>query len=130
MLHLSEEQLQTIRALLDAREAELQDEVRAAREAAAERPSAQGPVVGDLVEEGEDRFRHGIEHAELQRDQEELREIARTRERIADGSYGQCVVCGRDINFERLRVQPTATRCLEDQQAWEKSHPSAPRFTV
>lgn len=130
MSHLTDAQLQGIQQRLYSREAELREEVRAAKEAAAERPSAQGPQVEDQVEAGEQRFRRGMEHVDLQRDQEELRAIEDAHERIASGRYGDCVDCGRPIPFERLQVQPFALRCVADQAKWEKTHPAAPHFTV
>jgi RNA polymerase-binding transcription factor DksA len=130
MSNLTEAQLDSIQQRLAGREAELQARVRAAKEAAAERPSAQGPQVEDLAEEGEQRFRTGIEHVELIRDQEELAGIAKARERIATGRYGECVDCGNPISFERLAAQPTATRCIGDQEAWEKKHGSTLRYTT
>ena len=130
MSHLSEAQLSTIQQRLADRETELQARVRAAKEAAAERPSAQGPQVEDLVEEGEQRFRTGIEHVELIRDQEELALIADARERITTGRYGECIDCGQPISFERLSAQPTAKRCLADQEVWEKKHGTSLRYTV
>jgi DnaK suppressor protein len=130
MSELSDAQLRTIEQRLAEREAELQARVRAAKEAAAERPSAQGPNVEDIGEDGEERFRTGIEHVELIRDQEELAGIAEARTRIADGRYGDCVDCGQPISFERLSAQPTAKRCIADQEAWEKKHGSTLRYTA
>ena len=130
MATLTEAQLQSLTKMLSEREAVVQAEVRAAREAAAERPSVQGPQVEDLVEAGEERLRVGIEHAELERDQQDLRDIDDARERIANGSYGECVDCGRDIPFDRLKAQPTAKRCIACQSAWEKTHPTTPRYSA
>jgi RNA polymerase-binding protein DksA len=120
--------LPLIRERLDAREAELRTTVQEARAAAAERPSAQGPQVEDPGEEGEQRFRSGIEHAEMQRHLEELRDIDETRTRINAGSYGECIDCGQPIAVERLMAQPTAKRCVSCQSAYEKTHPVLPRF--
>ncbi len=39
--------------------------------------------------------------------------------RIDDGTYGACIVCGKQIPEARLEVRPEAARCLEDQQAFE-----------
>lgn len=130
MAELSESQRQVLRERIDAREAALQAEVREARAAPAERPSAQGPNVEDLGEAGEQRFRQGMEHAALLRDQEELRALDEARERLAAGRYGDCTDCGRPIPFERLRLQPAAQRCVDCQAKWEKTHPSVPAFTV
>jgi RNA polymerase-binding protein DksA len=130
MSTLSDDQLDTIRRLLDEREAELQGEVRAANEEAEERPGALGPQVGDSVDHGDERFQDGMAHVEKQRDQEELMAIDAARGRLADGSYGECIDCGQPIPVERLKAQPTALRCVPCQARYEKSHPAAPVFSV
>ena len=43
---------------------------------------------------------------------EHLAEIDAALERLADGTYGVCLVCGRPIPAERLEVRPTATTCV------------------
>ena len=127
---LSAAQLKTIERLLNEREGELQSEVRAANEEAAERPAALGPEVGDAVDVGDERFRAGMAHVDKQRDQEELMAIEASRGRIADGSYGVCTACGKAIPMERLKAQPIALRCVPCQNAYEKTHLSAPLFSV
>lgn len=51
----------------------------------------------------------------------EVREIEATYKRIAAGDYGNCVDCGADIPFTRLRVYPTAVRCVSCQSVHEKT---------
>jgi DnaK suppressor protein len=41
-------------------------------------------------------------------------------ERIENGTYGTCAVCGRPIGEERLRAVPYATLCIEDKRALER----------
>jgi DnaK suppressor protein len=122
MSYLNDAQLRALRQVLDLREADLRAQVRATREALAERPNAHGRQVEDQGEQGEQRVRAGIEHTELQRDLQELSEIDAARERIADGRYGECIDCGQPIALERLKAQPTAQRCIACQAAYEKSH--------
>jgi len=128
MSNLDDTQLQTLRQLLSERDVELRSEVQAARQVAADRASAPGRQVVDLGEEGEERYRTGIEHVELQRDLQELDDIDAALGRLADGSYGECLNCGMPIAFERLHAQPGARRCVACQTAYEKAHPSAPRY--
>ena len=130
MSHLGQVQLETIGRLLAEREVQLQGEVRAADAEVAERPAALGPEVGDAVDLGDDRFRAGMEHVDKQRDQEELMAIDAARGRIADGSYGECIDCGRPIPVERLKAQPTALRCVACQSRYEKTHLTTPLFSV
>lgn len=129
MSQLQESQQREIEQWLAAREQELGAEIRAAREAKEERPSAQGPQVDDEGELGEERTRTGIEHVEVERDRLELRAIEEARSRIAQGTYGECADCGDDIAFERLRAQPIASRCLECQAIYERNHDVTPRYT-
>ena len=82
----------------------------------------------DFGEQGEERIRHAVRYAEEERDIEELRDIEGARERIAAGSYGSCTDCGRDIPLQRLLAQPTAKRCIDCQEKFERSHPASPRF--
>ncbi len=39
--------------------------------------------------------------------------------RLAAGSYGQCIDCGRDLPEERLDARPEAERCVNCQQRHE-----------
>ncbi len=43
---------------------------------------------------------------------DELRQIADAETRLAAGTYGVCVSCGREIPSERLYVRPAAQRCV------------------
>ncbi len=48
-----------------------------------------------------------------ERESTELRRIQAALERIDDGSYGLCQICGRPIPRDRLEELPTAFRCIE-----------------
>lgn len=50
---------------------------------------------------------------------DELRQVTVALERLADGSYGKCVDCGREIPRERLEAIPESVRCLDDQRRYE-----------
>ena len=71
-----------------------------------------------------------VAFAEVARDAAEVRDISAAQARIAAGTYGTCIECGRPIGKKRLEAYPTAKRCIEDQQRREKlrvgpSHPRA-----
>ena len=42
-----------------------------------------------------------------------LREVDAALARVADGTYGVCLVCGRAIPAGRLEARPTTTTCVE-----------------
>jgi len=45
--------------------------------------------------------------------EQHLTEIDAALERIADGSYGRCEVCGEEIPAARLEARPTARTCVQ-----------------
>lgn len=75
-------------------------------------------AVADLISD--------VDNAELTRDLQELREIEAAQERLAKDSFGLCIDCGGEIDFERLRAYPAALRCFDCQSVYEKSHARAP----
>jgi DnaK suppressor protein len=48
----------------------------------------------------------------LDRIRARLAELDRALERVAAGTYGTCVRCGRPIGAERLAARPDATTCI------------------
>lgn len=45
--------------------------------------------------------------------QQEIAQLRAALDRIENGTYGVCAVCGEEIGLERLRARPIATRCIE-----------------
>lgn len=50
-----------------------------------------------------------------------LSEIEAALQRIDDGTFGTCTVCGRPIGEERLDAVPYATLCIDDKRALERA---------
>jgi len=47
-------------------------------------------------------------------------------QRLSDGVYGRCLMCGQPIARARLEVEPSALRCVHCQALFEsRQHPSA-----
>jgi DnaK suppressor protein len=57
--------------------------------------------------------------AQVSHDLAELTQVEQALARMADGSYGACVDCGRPIPQARLYAYPTATRCVACQERRE-----------
>ena len=53
-------------------------------------------------------------------DADELARIDRALEAMDDGEYGVCMVCGKDIPFERLKVEPMTQHCIVDKAKLEQ----------
>jgi len=63
--------------------------------------------------------------AEVDRDLSELRLIDAALQRLSAGTYGNCVDCDQPIPMARLQAEPTAARCVQCQELYEKTHASA-----
>jgi len=50
----------------------------------------------------------------------QLREVEAALERMEDGSYGTCSVCGKEIPLERLEAVPWTTLCIDDARKQEQ----------
>lgn len=56
---------------------------------------------------------------------DEIRAIDAALMRLARDEYGICVDCAEDISPERLRANPTALRCKQCQERFERTHAGA-----
>ncbi len=82
-----------------------------------------GATIGDLTDDKE-RLADDIDLASMEsnrdfqlriRDRERtlIHKIRGALQRIDEGEYGICVVCGEDINERRLIARPVATHCID-----------------
>lgn len=127
MSPLTPDQTGALRTTLEQRRSTLRVEVQEVKQERSTAPSAMRGEVGDEGEIGEQRTRDAVRSAEELRDTAELREIDAALRRIEEGSYGLCSVCGIAIPLARLRVQPTAERCVDCQERHERQHPAGLR---
>ena len=81
-------------------------------------------VSGDSVSQDDDaRLKNQtreVDAALTAMDADELARIDRALEAMDDGEYGVCVVCGKDIPFERLKVEPMTQHCIVDKAKLEQ----------
>jgi len=54
------------------------------------------------------------------REDGQIAELLEARERLQEGIYGVCTDCDGEISEKRLKVKPTATLCVDCQEAREK----------
>jgi DnaK suppressor protein len=109
------------------------EEARARELLAAERERIERQLA-ELEEPAADELAHGDQHladeaSELYEDElrvgriddlrERLRAVERAEERLAAGTYGLSVESGAPIPDERLEIEPTAERTVEEEARLE-----------
>lgn len=121
MAEISSEQIDELRKSLQEREQVLRDDIR--REMNLQDNYAD--VAAEVPDPGDASFADlsvDLGNAAVTRDLTELRAVQHAYTRMDNGTYGECVNCGLDIPYERLKVQPTAERCAPCQVQREKTH--------
>jgi DnaK suppressor protein len=129
MTSLTAEQLNR----MDERLAERQNVLREELRDAAAHPDRYGDLSGEVPDRGDNAIADlitDLNSAEMSRDLEEFRQVQAARQRVRDGSYGDCLDCGLEIGYERLQACPTAFRCVICQGHYEKTHSTAPRASL
>lgn len=64
----------------------------------------------------------GIQVADIKRQDLEAMDAALGK--LDDGTYGECEVCGEEIDEERLKVVPFATKCVKCKGKDEEKKPT------
>jgi len=75
-------------------------------------------------DQGSETFEQSMDEAKRAILNDERNAVQQAIQRLADGSYGTCVDCGKEIPAERLKAQPEAIRCVDDQRRFEAAHGS------
>ncbi len=130
-MSLSYDQSRELRQALEQRRGELIREIR--EDLARVRGESFREVAGPAADPGDESvfdLISDLNQADARRDVNELREIEAARGRLAEGSYGECMECGQDIGFARLKATPSAVRCIVCQTRFEKTHAPGGRPTL
>ncbi len=123
MSHLSDEQLAELKQTLEAQRRQLRQDIR--DELLRTDAEQYGELAGQVHDTGDESVADllsDINTAVIGQSIKALREIEAAQERMREGYYGRCEDCEIDIPFERLKAYPSARRCLEHQERYEKMH--------
>jgi DnaK suppressor protein len=125
---LSEQQAKELSRMVEARRNALLAELREDAARARDQPYAEhaGPAP-DSGDESVATLIADLEQADMTRDLEEFRALEAARDRIKDGGYGECIDCGNDVGYERLKAFPSALRCVQCQDRHERTYGGNPR---
>ncbi|MDR3762850.1 MAG: TraR/DksA family transcriptional regulator [Acidobacteriota bacterium] len=103
--------LETRRQSLRASVVRTEEDGRAAQDA----DSAQ-----DIADRATGSYQKEFLFARSNNDRQFLQMVERALSNIADGTYGECAVCGEEINLRRLEAVPWARHCIACQEKLER----------
>ena len=55
----------------------------------------------------------GMQYKRLSRETKLMKKIKDTLERIENGTYGICNICGEEISLRRLKARPVTDKCIK-----------------
>src|SRR5215217_857052 len=120
---MTTEERDRIEARLDARLAELvRTRTAMLRSGEGMRGSELADVDQHPADGASELYEEELEETERLFIEEEERRIGEARRALAEGSYGICRDCGKQIPAERLKAVPEAVRCLDCQRHFEAYH--------
>jgi len=80
---------------------------------------ASGALSGDPSENVDEEYARSFSMAIAANKQEALQEIDEALDRIDEGAYGLCEICGEKIPQKRLSAKPSARTCLKCAEQME-----------
>lgn len=121
MSHLSTEQRQHLRVLLETHRKQLRADIR--DELLRKDSEQYGELAGQVHDAGEESVADmlvEINAAVLSQSIRALREVEAALTRVDGERFGLCVDCDEPIPLARLEASPTTQRCVVHQQALEE----------
>jgi DnaK suppressor protein len=81
------------------------------------------PEVRDSIDEVTSDEISGESFQEITEKSKTLEQVEDALKRVAAGTYGKCIVCGRQISPARLEALPWTPYCLDDQRKLDTDTP-------
>jgi DnaK suppressor protein len=91
---------------------------------------AAGLEVGDPLDKATASEGKSTSFEESNLEWQTLVQVRDALQRVADGSFGKCMDCGRPIEPARLKALPWTPYCHDDQEKHDKSVPAHGRLTL
>jgi RNA polymerase-binding transcription factor DksA len=121
---MEKEEIRQALAAEAARLAAIRDDTRSANELDLDEQSESGGEISTVDQHPADIGTETQYRAQslslLEQIEAELQGVEHALEKLSDGTYGQCDVCGGDIGEERQKELPATALCIEHAQAQQQ----------
>ena len=89
--------------------------------------SADEEATQDIADRAASSYNKEFLFSQSNNDKQLLNMVDGALARIREGSFGECVSCGKEINAKRLEAVPWTRHCIECQEKAEKGQLEATR---
>ena len=115
--HMDKKKLETFRKRLEERQQALRKAVSRTEEDGriADQDAAQ-----DIADRAASSYTKEFLFSQSNNDRQLLQMVETALQRIREGSFGECVGCGNEINPKRLEAVPWTRHCIECQEKLEQ----------
>ncbi len=116
---LKKQDLEKFRARLEALRKQISNLVKGVSETVKASDDAKG-YSQHQADEGTADFDRTISLELSSKEYSIIKQIERALEKMDEGTYGQCDICGEEIPLSRLEAIPYATMTVKSQEKYEK----------
>src|SRR5512146_988178 len=114
---MEKKKLETFKKRLESRQQELR---RTVNRNQADGRSADEDTAQDIADRAASSYNKEFLFSQSNNDRQLLQMVEGALSRIHEGTFGQCISCGKEINPKRLEAVPWTRHCIECQEKLEQ----------
>jgi len=114
---MDKKKLDTFKKRLETRQQELR---RTVTQNQADGRSADEDTAQDIADRAASSYNKEFLFSQSNNDRQLLQMVDGALARIREGSFGECISCGKEINTKRLEAVPWTRHCIECQEKLEQ----------
>jgi DnaK suppressor protein len=84
------------------------------------RTADEDSAAADIADRAASSYTKEFLFSQSNNDRQLLQMVENALSRIREGSFGECIACGKEINAKRLEAVPWTRHCIECQEKLEK----------
>jgi len=116
LFFMDKKKLETFKKRLETRQQELRRMVSRTQQ---DGRTADEDVAQDIADKAASSYNKEFLFHQSNNDRQLLMMVEGALSRIREGSFGECISCGKDINPKRLEAVPWTRHCIECQEKLE-----------
>lgn len=114
---MTKRKMESLRKRLEKLAAEIEQSLRTQEEEYREL-SAETTV--EVIDEAQTRMETQVQEVVLMHDERRLTRVRAALQRVREGTFGACLLCGSQIDPGRLDARPEAAFCIDCERKQEK----------